>query len=134
MSMNPLVETAAYFVGVAGTTGGVFSFFRYGNYKQTVQLQNNSIAALEKNNQILTKGLDEYKVSHLKYVKEIGVLEGQVRIYKDLQLEKMAEAMANISLTNKQILDSLRRSADIAAEQQTHSGVLVDTSGSAGVE
>lgn len=125
-------ENVALIAGVMGTIGGVFSFFRYGNYKATVKLQNDSIYALEKNNEILAKAIEEAKESHLRATKEIGILEGQVRIYKDLQLEKMAEAMQvisktnqDISKTNQEILQALK--GNVSQTTKDNGGLLVHT-------
>lgn len=127
MQLN-IVEAGAYFIGFVGTAGGVFAFFRYGDYKTTVKLQNDSIKALQDNLEITNAELEKAKRAHLEYVKNIGVLEGQVTLYKDLQLDKMASAMDNISKTNEQILATLKGSAVIAARQQADKGVKVDPS------
>lgn len=112
-------------IGLAGTIGGVFSFFRYGNYKATVKLQNDSIAALEKNNEILSQEIANGKLAHIQATKEIGILEGQVRIYKDLQLDKMAAAMQDISSTNAQILEALK--GNLGKDVEATGGLLVHT-------
>lgn len=121
---NSAFQYAVFVAGVAGTIGGVYSFFRYGSYQATVKLQNDSILALETNNKILNAAVAEAKQSHLESVKEIGILEGKVRIYKDLQLDKMAEAMSDISSTNKEILLELRGRSNVPAKEHGD-GLLV---------
>lgn len=118
------IEFAVFVTGVAGTIGGLYAFFRYGSYQATVKLQNDSIAALQKNNEILTQAVEDSKKSHIESMREIGRLEGQVKIYKDLQLDRMASAMEAIHSTNSEILAALRGNVP---KEAVDGGLLVHT-------
>ena len=126
----PVVEIAAYIIGLIGIIGGVFSFLRYGNYQTTVKLQNDSIKALEDNNKITKQNLDksikEVKELRVDSAKQIGILEGQVQLYKDLNLEKIAIALVAISESNTQILNTLKQSATTLAINTTEVATTAD--------
>jgi hypothetical protein len=122
MNSSPLIsllEIAAYVIGILGIGSGVFSFVRYGNYKTTVQLQNDSIKALQDNKMItdeaLEKAREEIKALQLDSADRIGVLKGQVQLYKDLNLKDIADALIGINKSNTQILNTLKQSASTLA-------------------
>lgn len=93
MEIKDTLTSASYIVGFIGVAGGVFSFFRYGNYKTTVQLQNDSIKALEDNNKILRDELERTKAAHAESQKAIANLSGQVHTLSTLQLNKISDTL-----------------------------------------
>ena len=131
-----ILEIVSYVIGILGIGGGVFSFLRYSNYKATVSLQNDNIKALQENNKIITQRLADteaaaklaassHSLASLASAKEIGVLQGQVKLYSGLQLEKITEALVALAESNKfiagsnrEILDTLKSSAETLAEKE----------------
>lgn len=122
------IEIGAYALGIIGAIAGVYGFFRYADYKNTVQLQNDSIKALQENNTILKNEIENSKKARVILDQQITVLTNEVMTYKNLQLEKIAtaltansELLGTLAKSNEQILSTLKSSAIIAA---TDRGVL----------
>lgn len=89
------------------------------NYEQLSVAQEKRIAALEEQSKIDHK-------NHLENIKAIADLQGQIKVYKELPLQKMAKAMQDISdgnkaiaESNRQILLSLQSSAIIVSEDRS---------------
>ena len=85
-------------MGVAGAITIIFS-----------KVKNENLKDLKDRVEILEKEREIARKEHIANQKAIGVLEGRVKIYKDLQLKSIADS-------NKQILDVLKSSALINAE------------------
>jgi hypothetical protein len=118
-----------------GIGGFIFSFLRYSNYKETVQLQNDNIKALQDNAVILQRELEKHKKSQTDNLKAIARLEGQVDLYKELPLRELAEGIKSVSVSNDKILKVLEHSQLIAAEdrdiltkQSTHTEIITKPS------
>src|SRR5665213_623803 len=94
----------SYSIGIVGSFGAVFSFLRFSNYKETVQLQNDNIKALQDNAAILEKELEKHKKSQTDNLKAIARLEGQVDLYKELPLRELADGIKEVADSNKEIL------------------------------
>lgn len=69
---------------------------------------------------LLTAERETAQAQHISNQKAIAKLEGQVELYRDLQLKSIAE-------TNKAILDTLKGSAKVAETAQADGGLLVKT-------
>lgn len=112
-----------------------------GYYAARAKVKNENIKDLITRVDILEKERIELKDSlnseraaaaeqHLASQKAIAKLEGQVELYKDLQLESIASHLVSLDETNAQILNTLKGSAKIAADDkkaQGNGGVLVKT-------
>ena len=126
-----IVEIISWIIGIVGIGGGVFSFLRYNNYKVTVQLQNDSIKALQDNkiitDEALAKAHLEIKELQIDSASKIGELTGQVKLYRDLNLKDIAEALSVISKSNAKILSTLQASAVILSSEKHGAGLLVKT-------
>jgi hypothetical protein len=93
--------------------------------KQTIEEQDKLIKALGGRIDELEKAREEDRRSHIENLKAIADLQGQIKVYKELPLQEMATAMADISLGNKtiarsndEILRTLQKSAVIAADDR----------------
>lgn len=136
--IGSILSILSYAIGVLGIGGGVFSFLRYNNYQTTVKLQNDSIAALEKNNEILSAELEKTRDSarneHTESMKAIGVLEGRIQSYKEIPLKSISESLRllatnqeSIKEVNTRILDRLNNSADILVKETKSVANAVET-------
>lgn len=54
----------SYGVGIIGMAGFVFGFFRFSNYKETVQLQNDNIKALQDRDDLQQQEIDKLKTEN----------------------------------------------------------------------
>lgn len=97
-----------YLVGVGGAITIIFSRVKNENLKDLKE----RVEILEKELVYSREALEKERVSardqHVENREAIAKLQGQVELYKDLQLKSIAE-------TNKQILKTLQGSATILA-------------------
>jgi hypothetical protein len=73
---------------------------------------------------------DELKDNHqiqLSNVSAIADLQGQVKVYKELPLQELAEGIKQNNEISNKILDTLNKSADIAEAVAHDGGLLVKT-------
>ena len=114
------ISVLGYLVGVAGAITIIFSRVKTENLNDL----KDRVEILEKellySRQQLEKEQQEARKQHIVNQKAIAKLEGQVEIYKDLQLDSIAS-------TNRKILDVLESSALIAKDTAGDGGLLVKT-------
>lgn len=108
MTALDFVATAGYGLGVLGIAGGVFSFLRFSNYKETVELQNDNINALK-----IQADVHENKINTQS--KEIETLKQRNDIVESLPLLNIDSTLKDISSSNAKILDTLKSSAIVLA-------------------
>lgn len=118
--MDP-ISVIGYIALVVGSILALFSRLP----KQTIQNQKDLIETYEKRLKALEDQKDEDRKQHIENVKAIAELQGQIKVYKELPLQEMAQAMQKISLvnetiakSNEQILSTLKNSALIAADDR----------------
>ena len=63
----------------------------------------------------------------LRLNKEISELTGQIKVYKELPLQKLADGIQKVADSNDKILTALENSAIIAANSANDGGLLVKT-------
>ncbi len=90
----------SYVIGTFGVAGAIFSFLRFNNYKETVQLQNDNIKALTDQAGIHTLQLADNKLT-------IEKLQTRIQIVESLPLEAILTELKNISNTQNQMLKNL---------------------------
>ncbi len=93
----------SYGIGILGVAGAVFSFLRFNNYKETVQLQNDNIKALEDQAKIHASKLDDNE--HI-----IDSLRARIEVVETLPLEAILSELKTISNTQNQMLKQLIKS------------------------
>lgn len=100
--------------------------------KQTIKNQKDVIESYEKRLQTLEDQKDEDRKQHIESIKAIAELQGQINVYKELPLQEMAAAMHEISVSNKEILNTLKRSVIVnATEGDTASETAIHISSQA---
>lgn len=75
--------------------------------KQTIQNQKELIETYEKRLKALEDQALEDKKQHIENVKAIADLQGQIKVYKEIPLQQIADSMKELANTNKQILARL---------------------------
>jgi hypothetical protein len=110
------------------------------NYKDLVAtIEKQRIADKEESDKRI-KALEDQKEEdrkqHIEQVKAIAELQGQIKVYKELPLQDMALAMKTMAKASEvnaeysqQILETLQKSAVIAAEDklETHTETTIKT-------
>ena len=76
--------------------------------KQTIQNQKELIETYEKRLKALEDEEKANKKQHLENVKAIADLQGQIKVYKEIPLQQIADSMKELANTNKQILARLQ--------------------------
>lgn len=121
MANIDLVTLTGY---VALALGGMLTVFSR-IPKETIRNQKDLIDTYEKRLKALEDQKEEDHKTQLENVKAIADLQGQIKVYKELPLQQMAEAMTAISdvnkgiaASNKEILKTLKASSVIAAEDR----------------
>ena len=109
-----------YILGVAGAITILFSRVKNENLKDLrarVEILENERKEYK---ELLETEREQARKQHVSNREAIAKLQGQVEIYKDLQLKSIAE-------TNRKILDVLKSSALIAESTAQKGGLLVKT-------
>lgn len=75
--------------------------------KQTIQNQKELIETYEKRLKALEDQAELDKKQHLENVKAIAELQGQLKVYKEIPLQQIADSMKELSATNKKLLNRL---------------------------
>lgn len=73
--------------------------------KQTIADQKELIDTYEKRLKALEDQREEDRKQHIENVRAIGILQGQINVYKELPLQQMADTMREIANTNNKILE-----------------------------
>lgn len=76
--------------------------------KQTIANQKELIETYEKRLKALEDQAEQDKKQHLENVKAIADLQGQIKVYKEIPLQQIADSMKELANTNKQILARLQ--------------------------
>lgn len=108
-------------INIAGFIAFISGGFLYAKSKVPIQtIQNYKLLSESQDKRI--KALEDQSTvdhqNHLESIKAIADLQGQIKVYKELPLQEMAQAMQRISVvnegiaaSNKQILRRLESSA-----------------------
>lgn len=75
--------------------------------KQTIENQKDLIETYEKRLKALEDQSEQDKKQHIENVKAIADLQGQIKVYKEIPLQQIADSMKELANTNKQILARL---------------------------
>ena len=94
------IVAVSYALGVVGIIGAIFSFLRFSNYKETVQLQNDNIKALEDQARIHSSKLDDNELT-------INSLRSRIEVVETLPLEAILTELKAINNTQNQMLKKL---------------------------
>ncbi len=76
--------------------------------KQTIQNQKELIETYEKRLKALEDQAEQDKKQHIENVKAIAELQGQIKVYKELPLQSLADSMKEIANTQRIILTVLQ--------------------------
>jgi len=87
--------------------------------KQTIQNQKELIETYEKRLKALEDEEKANKKQHIENVKAIAELQGQIKVYKELPLQSLADSMKEISATQRLILSALRAPQKVEETVQT---------------
>lgn len=98
--------------------GGVIVYSRSRIPQQTVKNLQQLTDSYEKRIKALEDELKDNHQIQLKNVAAIGDLQGQVKVYKELPLQELADGIKQVSKSNVQILQELQKTASIAAEDR----------------
>lgn len=80
--------------------------------KQTIANQKELIETYEKRLKALEDQAELDKKQHLENVKAIAELQGQLKVYKEIPLQQIADSMKELSATNKKILTLIKEDRD----------------------
>ena len=72
--------------------------------KQTIDNQKDLIETYEKRLKALEDQAELDKKQHIENVKAIAELQGQIKVYKELPLQQIADSMKQLTDTNSKIL------------------------------
>lgn len=75
--------------------------------KQTIQNQRELIETYEKRLKALEDQAADDKLQHIENVKAIAELQGQIKVYKEIPLQQIADSIRELAATNKKILDRI---------------------------
>jgi flagellar motility protein MotE (MotC chaperone) len=87
--------------------------------KQTIQNQKELIETYEKRLKALEDQANEDKKQHIENVKAIADLQGQIKVYKEIPLQSIADSMKELAATNRQILALLPTATEVTRTTQT---------------
>lgn len=91
------------------------------------KIKTDNINDLTERVKILEKEREYAREQHIENQKAISNLEGQLKTYKEIPLQQIANSLSQLFDSNGQILSVLQKSAVIAAEDAHSDGVLVRT-------
>lgn len=87
--------------------------------KQTIANQKELIDTYEKRLKALEDQAETDKKQHLENVKAIADLQGQIKVYKEIPLQSIADSMKELAATNRQILALLPTATEVTRTTQT---------------
>lgn len=87
-------------LGVTSVVGAAWVVMRSATTRSTITQQKTLISTYEQR----VKALED---QHIENVKAIADMQGQIKVYKELPLEKIANSIAQIAKTNESILSLL---------------------------
>jgi len=109
-----IVEGGSYIALIGGATMALLSRLP----RQTIAEQAKLIEALNGRIASLETSVKENRDALLEAVHNMGLLQGQVEVYKGLPLISMAESMKGIADSNSEILSILKSSAVTLAQTE----------------
>lgn len=98
--------------------GGVIVYARGRIPQQTIQNLQDLVSAYEKRIKILEDDLRTNSKLQFTTSSALAELQGQVKVYKELPLQELADGIKEVSISNKQILQTLQITAKINAEDR----------------
>lgn len=117
MSIVEIIGFAGYVVGAAIVLASKTKSENLKDLKDRVEILEKELVYSK---EALEKERGQAREQHIANRESIAKLQGQVELYKDLQLKSIAE-------TNQQILNTLKNSAIIAQAAAKDGGLLVHT-------
>lgn len=105
---------AGYAVGVVGAVLAL-----------TSKTKSNNLADLKERVEILEKEREYARTQHIENLKAIANLEGQLKTYKDIPLQQIAESLKALATSQDAVLKQLNDSARISKAEAESGGMLV---------
>lgn len=102
MDFNETINLLEGLIVIAGIGGVIFSLFKSGTTKATIQTQKELIDTL-------TAQVNQLRALHIDNEKAIAELRGQVSVYKELPLTQLSTSMTEMMKTQKEILKILNK-------------------------
>jgi len=121
------IEIAGYISLVIGS--GLAIYANNQNTKSKIKDENNK--DLIQRVEILEKDREEAREQHLENQKAIANLEGQLKTYKDIPLQQIADSLRDLAKNQDAVLTRLNMNAEIAKKEAESGGVLVKSEESA---
>ena len=101
MLFNDTIKLLEGLIIIASISSIVFSLFKTGTTKATIQSQKDLIDTL-------STQVTQLRTLHIENEKAIAELKGQVSVYKELPLSQMSDSMAELVKAQKDILRLLK--------------------------
>lgn len=101
MNTTELVKTVEALIVIVGITAVVWAVFKNQTVRATIASQKELI-------ETLTTQVAELRTLHIENEKAIARLSGQVEVYKELPLTKIANSMESIANNQEKIIKILK--------------------------
>jgi hypothetical protein len=108
MEASNLIRAIEAVILLAGLAGVFYAVFRARTTSDIIVNQGTLINTLKDRLDILQDENKELMHKHIENEKAIADLQGQIKVYKELPLQKLADNMDEITKTNKSILQLLK--------------------------
>ena len=89
------------------------------------KIKNDNLNDLKQRVDILEKERDYARQQHIENQKAISNLDGQLLTYKEIPLKSIAASLDKLSVSNAEILSTLKSSAVISSKEAHEGGLLV---------
>lgn len=110
MDSDGILKSIEAVVILAGLAGVFYAVFRARTTADIISNQGTLISTLKDRLDVLQEENKELMSKHIENEKAIADLQGQIKVYKELPLQKLADNMDEITKTNKSILQLLEKS------------------------
>lgn len=101
-------EILGVIAGVAGVIALIWLFVRRNISTDVQKNQTELIQTLKDRLDIMETENKELKKSHIENARNIGELQGQVKVLRDIPLKEIAESMAKVSQSQEHIIQLLK--------------------------
>jgi di/tripeptidase len=98
--------------------GGTFVYARSRIPQQTIQNLQELVSAYEKRIKVLEDDLRTNNKLQFTTAAALAELQGQVKVYKELPLQELADGIKEVSDSNQKILETLQATSIINAEDR----------------
>jgi hypothetical protein len=106
MQISQIVGTIEALVVLLGVTGVIYALFKNGSTRATIASQKDLI-------ETLSRQVETLRQLHIDNEKAISELKGQVSVYKELPLDKLANSMGEMAVAQKEILKIINKKITI---------------------